>query len=408
VNDGASAGAPCGPQQVVLRATEEDPVGKLSNALARTLALTVAIGAATNITNCGDDRSRRSDVTSGPNERTAGTGGTGGQPPATGCAQMTDHPQATRFWGIWISPTGEVWVAGEDGWIGHDTSSRSGGGSWSFCQRSPGVTLRAIWGATETDVWAVGDGDTILHWQGTGWTAVADVGAPTPADLADVWGDAGAHTVWVVGRNGVARRFDGSGWHVEDADPRYFLQGVWGTATGPVRVVGSAVLPPLPGLSINGEEAVVLRRSGDSWEREAAYEHQHGAAAFARISGASDSDIWAVGVRYDAGAAQAYAFAAHFDGVSWTARAGLGVAGGPSTEQLDRAYTDVIAAPPQAPAGVLIASPPDSTLFDGGTWTTSPPELTALDRRGDALWATGAPGQVLRWTGSAWELDIGP
>ena len=402
-------------------------MGKLLAVVSRTTALALTIGTSAIVTNCGQEMPRKTGMTSpdgtppaggtggagavaGMGMTGEGTGGGGASQPPSECAQVIITPRATIFWGIWISPTGEILVAGEDGFIGHGTGSRSGGGAWSFCQRTPGVTLRAIWGATDTDVWAVGDGGAIVHWDGVHWTALADVGAPAPGNLYDVWGNADAHTVWIVGDGGVVRRFDGSSWQVDDTDARYQLRSVWGTDTGPVRVVGAASLPPVEG--INGEEAVVLRRNGDTWAREAAFETDRGAAlGFCEISGASDSDIWAVGVKYSSGAAESFAFAAHFDGgASLTARAGLGVAGGPTErDQLGGTfYADVVAAPPQAPSGALIASPPAGTLFDGATWTTSPPSLTALDRRGSALWATGAAGEVLRWTGSAWQLDIGP
>ena len=174
-----------------------------------------------------------------------------------------------------------------------------------------------------------------------------------------------------------------------------------------LRVVGAATLPPVAG--INGEEAVVLRQTGGGWTREGVFVEERGAAQFLRISGASDTDIWAVGIKLPSGSAASFPFAAHFDGTAWTARAGASVPGGPTEDQLvDRFYSDVIAAPPNAPAGALIGSPPDSTLFDGTTWTTSPPQLTALDRRGSAMWGTGGPGRILRWTGTAWVLDIGP
>ena len=156
------------------------------------------------------------------------------------------------------------------------------------------------------------------------------------------------------------RRFDGAAWHVEDADAKYRLRSVWGTASGVLRVVGQATLPPVFG--INGEEAVVLRQTGGGWTREGVFVEERGAAQFLRISGASDSDIWAVGLKLSSGSAASFPFAAHFDGTAWTARAGVGLppsAGGPTDDQLvERVYTDVVAAPPNAPAGALIASPP--------------------------------------------------
>jgi hypothetical protein len=409
------------------------------------VAVALTVGASAIVTNCGDaatgtgaaatwtspDGRDKAGAGGGAETGTAGTGGamatggtmatggaagsgpTGGHaggatPPPASCAAVSDKPPAKLFWGVWISPTAEIWVAGEDGWIGHSTSSRSGGGRWTFCQRVPGITLRAIWGAANADVWTVGDAGTVLHWDGLDWSAITNVGAPPAGDVRDVWGADATH-VWIVGDSGLVRRFDGAAWHVEDADSKYRLRGVWGTSSGVLRVVGDATLPPVAG--INGEEAVVLRQSGGAWTREGVFVEERGASVFLRISGASDTDIWAVGEKFPSGAAASFAFAAHFDGTTWTARAGVGggITGGPTEAQLgERVYTDVVAAPPFAPAGAVIASPPDSTLFDGTTWTTSPPELTALDLRGSALWGTGGPGEILRWNGTAWVLDIGP
>jgi hypothetical protein len=401
-------------------------VGKILRAMSGAVAVALTVGGAAIISDCGDDApGRGGDVTSistadGRGEAAAGgtkaTGGAagagspgghgGGAPRPSTCAELRDTPRETIFWGVWISPTGEIWVAGADGWIGHGTRNRSGGGAWKFCQRAPGIALRAIWGASDTDVWAVGSGGTVLRWDGGDWSAVADIGAPAPGDLYDVWGS-GATSVWIVGDGGLVRRFDGAAWHVEDADARYNLHGVWGAPAGVLRVVGTASLPPV--FQINGAEAVVLRQSGATWTREAVFVEERGIADFRRLSGASDTDIWAVGTKLPSGAAASFPFAAHFDGTSWTPRAGSSVPGGPTEEQLvERSYSDVIAAPPNAPGGALIASPPDSTLFDGTTWTTSAPELIGLDRRGSAMWGTGGSGQILRWTGTAWVLDIGP
>jgi hypothetical protein len=440
------------PQQVDPDTTEEEHVVKTIRKMSGAVAVVLTVGASAIITNCGEGSTGgASEATTAPprdghgdgyghghgkagagggaeagsaGTGTAGTGGAiatggtggsvatgghagGGTPPPASCAAVADKPPAKLFWGVWVSPTAEIWVAGEDGWIGHSTRNRSGGGRWMFCQRVPGVTLRAIWGAADTDVWTVGDGGTVLRWDGLDWSAITGVGTPAPGNVYDVWGSS-ATSVWIVGNDGLVRRFDGTAWHVEDADARYRLRSVWGTPSGVLRVVGAATLPPVFG--INGEEAVILRQgSGGSWTREGVFAEERGAAELLRISGASETDIWAVGEKFPSGAAASFAFAAHFDGTAWTARAGTAVAGGPTEAQLGgRVYTDVVAAPPFAPAGALIASPPDSTLFDGTTWTTSPPELTALDLRGSALWGTGGPGEILRWNGTAWVIDIAP
>ena len=263
-----------------------------------------------------------------------GAGPSAASPGIAGCA-AAPLPAGTSLTGIWIGPAGEVWVAGDDGFVGRRIGSGTGPLAWSWCRPGPGVDLHAIWGAASDDIWAVGDGGTILRWNGSTWQTVTGVGTPAPGDLHDVWGEpagskSGGTSVWVVGDAGVVRRFDGTNWLIADADAGYTLSGVWGSPSGVLRVVGRAALPIV--YIDPGAEAVVLRQSGDqegAWIREAAFGETRGGAGFDRISGASDDDIWACGLKFPSGSAASFPFAAHFDGATWTARAGSGVANGP-------------------------------------------------------------------------------
>jgi hypothetical protein len=58
--------------------------------------------------------------------------------------------------------------------------------------------LHAVWGFSATDVYAVGAGGTILHYDGAVWSRVP---SPTTADLYDVVTHAGA--IYAVGAGGV-------------------------------------------------------------------------------------------------------------------------------------------------------------------------------------------------------------
>ena len=73
-------------------------------------------------------------------------------------------------------------------------------GPWpsGVCWRYPlpqGNDLSAVWGASSSDVWAVGRGGTILHWDGVVWTGTT---ALAPDELHSVHGS-GASDVWAVG-----------------------------------------------------------------------------------------------------------------------------------------------------------------------------------------------------------------
>ena len=62
---------------------------------------------------------------------------------------------------------------------------------------TPGRLL-SVWGRATNDVWAVGEGGAIVHWDGRVWT-LSDSG--TLDTLDTVWGDSAGDT-WVAGASG--------------------------------------------------------------------------------------------------------------------------------------------------------------------------------------------------------------
>ena len=61
---------------------------------------------------------------------------------------------------------------------------------------------RSVWGSGASDVWAVGDSGTILHWDGSAWTSAS---SGTTFALFGVWGS-GANDVWAVGDDTILER----------------------------------------------------------------------------------------------------------------------------------------------------------------------------------------------------------
>jgi len=68
--------------------------------------------------------------------------------------------------------------------------------------------LRSVWGTASNDVWAVGDGGTILHFNGTTWVRV---NSGTSSNLRAVWGVA-PKRVWAVGEKGTLLEYNGGSW----------------------------------------------------------------------------------------------------------------------------------------------------------------------------------------------------
>lgn len=106
---------------------------------------------------------------------------------------------------------------------------------------SPLHVLMAIWGSSKSDVWAVGSGGTILHYDGKEWTS-------TPTGVKntffDVWGS-GPNDVWAVSStdvilHGTGFRNGSAAWTNVPTDTNPWgavaVRAVWGTSASDVRI----------------------------------------------------------------------------------------------------------------------------------------------------------------------------
>ncbi|MFT3693607.1 MAG: hypothetical protein QM831_10740 [Kofleriaceae bacterium] len=98
---------------------------------------------------------------------------------------VTDIPlQATG-----LSAVGDhVFVVGVDPRNGDGYVQMFDGAAWSSTKVAPGVFMHAIWARAANDVYAVGGLDTIVHYDGTSWTAVPHT-ADANREINAVWGD---------------------------------------------------------------------------------------------------------------------------------------------------------------------------------------------------------------------------
>jgi hypothetical protein len=308
--------------------------------------------------------------------------------PLPGCPE-TSLPAGTDLAGVWAGPAGEVWAVGEGGMIGRREPDAAGG-TWCWCAAGTDASLNAVWGTGSDDVWIVGDGGHVLHFGGSGFDPV-DV--HSTAALADVWGTS-AQSLFVVGDQGVARHFDGSTWRNVDVGGEHQLFGVWGAGADAIWAVGRV---PLHG-TYEGAEAEVYRWTSGAWVKQIGFAEERGAAAFNGVSGTGPDDVWAVGTKFPSGAAAGFAFAAHFDGTTWSAM------DAPEDARIGRNYTDVTST---ARGSAWITASGDSCVrVDGSAWSAgdaSTTNLLAIDK----LWATGRDGKVLRRSASsAWSVDL--
>ena len=73
-----------------------------------------------------------------------------------------------------------------------------------FIHGATGQRIKAVWGSSSNDVFAVGMGGTILHYDGTAWSPMS---SGTSHTLVGVWGSSGSD-VFAVGYRGTSDHYD--------------------------------------------------------------------------------------------------------------------------------------------------------------------------------------------------------
>jgi hypothetical protein len=140
--------------------------------------------------------------------------------------------------GLWGASASEVFAVGLVGAL-----HRYVGGAWAPDASPTEANLWDVWGSSTTNVLAVGDSGTIVRWNGTDWQLM-DSGLEEsecgcgPPPLYGVWGS-GPDDVFAVGDLGVVARYDGVAWTAADTLPVDWLNGVWGAGPDDVFAVGA-------------------------------------------------------------------------------------------------------------------------------------------------------------------------
>ncbi|QTA77907.1 CalX-like domain-containing protein [Desulfonema limicola] len=229
---------------------------------------------------------------------------------------------------IWGSSGKNVITVGLYGIMHYD------GTAWSAAEISADCELRAVWGSSASDVYAVGVSGIILHYDGTAWSALTDclyasalveiwarsvsdvfagsfvsgtilhydgaawTGTDSGADqVTGIWGSSASVDTFAVGYAGGALsvlHYDGLSWNFTDYDMGgdYGLNSpIWGSSASDVFVLSSAGLAHYDGSTWEMMETGSGKNLSDIW-------------------GSSASDVFAVG---DSGTIL------HYDGMTWTA-----------------------------------------------------------------------------------------
>jgi hypothetical protein len=292
--------------------------------------------------------------------------------PVTPSAMVIPTTESLRA--VWGSSSSDVWAVGSNGAIVHFD-----GATWRLSNSGSTENLTGVMGTDPENVWVTGDGGSVLFWNGLAWSAVSQVNGTT---LLAVWVN-GASDVWAggvdwgggTGSAGYARHWDGTMWIDSDVPGTTGVWELWASGPHDVWMVGDSA-------STTG---IVLRGEGSTANPfdTAAYDGPQ----LRGIWGAAKDDVWVAPYQ---GAVE------HWDGSAWSAMpttpAGVSLLGVGGTASND-VWTVGL-------GGVVFH-------YDGGAWSPSPTGTTAplssiWSQSATDAWVVGATGTVLHWNGTAW------
>jgi hypothetical protein len=195
---------------------------------------------------------------------------------ANGWYPMMGGTWQGSWFGVWGRSATDVYVVGTGGRILHYDGS-----GWSPIDSGTSNDLHGIWGDDNYTV-AVGVSVVLIN-DGSGWVPMT--GDISDVALRDVWG-ASRNELVAVGDGGTILQYDGSGWAKAESGVQVDLTGVWGSSREDVYVVGGVMV------SEDGQASAILHFDGSEWVRMAT-EPIH--VNLTSVWGAAESVVFAVG-----------------------------------------------------------------------------------------------------------------
>ena len=218
---------------------------------------------------------------------------------------MSSGTSVTLF-SVWGSSDTDVFAVGEGGCILHYDGSQ-----WSLMNSGSTEVLRGVWGTGPSDVFAVGEHGTVLHFDGSSWST--GPGSPLSFNITDVWGSSPAD-FYAVGEKYIAH-FNGSTWECTYSGAiEYNLAEIWGSSGSDIYAAGEGAKRIVDCPSDNSSPCItregagaVLHYDGSTWQDITVRVRPLTEVRFKGMWGSSPSDVFLVGQ---------YAVL-HFDGMNW-------------------------------------------------------------------------------------------
>src|SRR5207249_2155474 len=202
-------------------------------------------------------------------------------PAANTLTWTSEQLPSGTYRGTWASSAADVFAVGAGGTIRHFN-----GPSWELQNSGTLNDLHGVWGSSSGDVFAAGSGGTVLHYDGATWGLV---GTPPPASFGGIWASspsdvfAGAGDPYSAG----IWHYDGSVW-----TRQVRTQCGWGAPRYPTERPSHTASAPVGSTHYDGSV----------WTRQVRTQCGWGA-----LWGTSARDIWAVG-----------SGVMHYDGTTWS------------------------------------------------------------------------------------------
>ncbi|AKU97411.1 hypothetical protein AKJ09_04075 [Labilithrix luteola] len=272
-----------------------------------------------------------------------------------------------------------------------------------WCPVSTGIdprfALTSVWGSSKSDVWAVGSGGTIVHYDGSKWNAVP---SGVQSTLYAVW-SSGPKDVWAAGSSKVVLHSTDASTFTpvpvsEEGVGRVFA--MWGTLPGELFVGGEPHEQFNPDLEALVSSNWFRRPSGDAdsaWELLQGFEGQWPAATIRAIWGSSANDLWVS--------------ADNSTELPWMRGVLMHRDGGGVWKSVDSQSSRVLESIWGSSANDVWAVGDEGTLrhFTAGAerWAVvTPPSSAALHAiwgsSANDVWAVGDLGTVIHYDGTSW------
>jgi hypothetical protein len=191
--------------------------------------------------------------------------------------------------GIWADSENDIWVSSLLHWDGQSWAAKPTPANY-------GTTMVTGFGGTSSDLWAVGQGGLILHYDGVSWQqhsttpVLIDTRDSLGFENFDVWASA-PNDLWVAGGRSTLH-FDGTTWRsVPTGLTEGVLGAIWGASSNDVWAGGyreECIDDEWYGWDCH-DVPIVIRWDGSSWKTVAT---PVSTCRISDIGGTSASDVW--------------------------------------------------------------------------------------------------------------------